>query len=501
MASHGPSRVGAVGRPAGNHESLNEIAVFERHVDRLDAVAKAKPPQAHASASISELRQHVRALLKHQSRRLLDLFRQWDSDATNTIDREEFEKAMSSLGVVKEAEVDALWADFDADSSGEITYNELLATLDPSHATANPTAQARDPNNQRHDFRYNRHDQEAAAKLIERDEGVRDVPYAHQRKIDSQTAAQDFEASLRNDSVDPNAKYQPKEKAVGRMPGMQKLDTSKGNVRGQLQVSMAKLAMTRLIDVFRAWDSDESGKISKKEFSAALATLGMNGDKEEVDRMFEEFDLNHDGELDYEELSKAIGPVRGGARGKTSRPPADKAAGGGRSGGGGGGSGGGGDGGSGGGGGATVGESLTLPPASLVDRVREKMLRRMGRVCDIFQALDKDHDHAISKVEFAQAMRMLHFSDVDIDEAWKIFDADGSGQIVYHELVAVLKPMVTAANPSKQAMDPNNQRQVFHYNRQDQQDAARLIERNSTRDTPYEEMERVRREQRNPRFR
>ena len=73
--------------------------------------------------------------------------------------------------------------------------------------------------------------------------------------------------------------------------------------------------------------------------------------------------------------------------------------------------------------------------------------------------------------------------------------------MVYHELLSVLQPLAMAANPSKQAMDPTNQRQAFHYNLHDQQDAARLIERNSTRDTPYEEMERARREQRNPRFR
>ena len=123
--SRGPSRVGALGRPAGAHESLNDIAVFERHVERHAAVAKPKPSQPHPNnSSISDLRQHVRAMLKHQSRRVLDLFRQWDTDGTNGVDRDEFERAMSSLGIVREDDISALWADFDADGSGEITYHE-----------------------------------------------------------------------------------------------------------------------------------------------------------------------------------------------------------------------------------------------------------------------------------------------------------------------------------------------------------------------------------------
>ena len=113
-----------------------------------------------------------------------------------------------------------------------------------------------------------------------------------------------------------------------------------------------------------------------------------------------------------------------------------------------------------------------------------------------------DHDKAISKAEFARAMRTLSFSGEDIDEAWAIFDADGSNQVVYHELLAVLQPSVAAANPSKQAMDPTNQRHAFTYNRHDQEAATGLIARDEgVRDVPYEEMERIRKQQRNPRFR
>ena len=50
----------------------------------------------------------MRKLLKHQSRRLLDLFRQWDTDGSNTLSQDEFEKAMSMFGAVRHAQDDVL---------------------------------------------------------------------------------------------------------------------------------------------------------------------------------------------------------------------------------------------------------------------------------------------------------------------------------------------------------------------------------------------------------
>jgi Ca2+-binding EF-hand superfamily protein len=93
----------------------------------------------------------------------------------------------------------------------------------------------------------------------------------------------------------------------------------------------------------------------------------------------------------------------------------------------------------------------------------------------------------LSYTEFCKAMASLGISlTSEVEELWKSLDADGSGEIVYHELKAALTPHATPAKPSAQAMDPNNQRHDWHYSRQDWEQAAGLIERPSgIRDTPY----------------
>ena len=111
--------------PGAASQSIDEIAAFEKHVGRLDAVAKTKPARATqvisgplSSDNPQGVRQRVRALLKNQSRRVLDIFKQWDTDGSNSLGRDEFERAMQSLGIVKQSEIHSLWVEFDADGSG-----------------------------------------------------------------------------------------------------------------------------------------------------------------------------------------------------------------------------------------------------------------------------------------------------------------------------------------------------------------------------------------------
>ena len=109
----------------------------------------------------------------------------------------------------------------------------------------------------------------------------------------------------------------------------------------------------------------------------------------------------------------------------------------------------------------------------------------------------------ICRAEFDKAMLTLGFSAADAAEMWGTFDNDGSGEVVYHELLAVLQPSMAskAGGHSAVASDPNNREGRWRYNKHDAEDAAKLIERNDARDTPYEEMEEIRRRQKNPTFR
>ena len=71
---------------------------------------------------------------------------------------------------------------------------------------------------------------------------------------------------------------------------------------------------TRVRDVFAAWDDDGNGAIDKKEMRQAVAALGYNAPKKEIDAFFDEIDDDGNGWIEFGELKAAL----------AQRPPARK---------------------------------------------------------------------------------------------------------------------------------------------------------------------------------
>lgn len=63
-----------------------------------------------------------------------------------------------------------------------------------------------------------------------------------------------------------------------------------------------------LLDIFRAWDSDEDGNLNCSELYGGLDWLGMQLDERQLHAIFRIIDLNHDGYISYEEFVAAFGP-------------------------------------------------------------------------------------------------------------------------------------------------------------------------------------------------
>ena len=65
---------------------------------------------------------------------------------------------------------------------------------------------------------------------------------------------------------------------------------------------------TRVIDLFRRWDGDNSGSITKSEFREAVRHMGFEWfeDQSHVDRVFDDMDLDGDGTIEYKELHKQL---------------------------------------------------------------------------------------------------------------------------------------------------------------------------------------------------
>ena len=64
--------------------------------------------------------------------------------------------------------------------------------------------------------------------------------------------------------------------------------------------------LSRVIDVFREWDKDEDGQVTKKEFTKGLASLKMSVDAADIDALFAHFDPDGSGSLDCKELQSVL---------------------------------------------------------------------------------------------------------------------------------------------------------------------------------------------------
>ena len=74
---------------------------------------------------------------------------------------------------------------------------------------------------------------------------------------------------------------------------------------------------TRVLDLFRSWDADGDGEVTRKEFHKAMPNLGLEVPKESIDELFTEWDKDGGGALNLKELQKILSQ----ARVQTSPPP------------------------------------------------------------------------------------------------------------------------------------------------------------------------------------
>ena len=73
-----------------------------------------------------------------------------------------------------------------------------------------------------------------------------------------------------------------------------------------IKAALAK-NLNRVIDTFRQWDADLSGKIDKREFFLACTTgLHISAPRQTYDELFDEVDDDRSGEIDYKELNKVL---------------------------------------------------------------------------------------------------------------------------------------------------------------------------------------------------
>jgi hypothetical protein len=154
------------------------------------------------------------------------------------------------------------------------------------------------------------------------------------------------------------------------------------------------------MDLFRAWDTDGDGMITKKEFRRAVATLGFaEVDKKQIDALFDRLDKDKTGTIEYREVNRFLGRqalLPPGSPGSPASSPASPQ--------------------------RPRSSSHEAGPAArllrhtalsvesdvpLIEQLTVALAANWGRVTDLFKEWDADGSGTVSPREFRQSMEAI----------------------------------------------------------------------------------------------
>ena len=129
------------------------------------------------------------------------------------------------------------------------------------------------------------------------------------REVDVQTSGRGAESAPSAPAVPRASRVPPPtvlrvSRAVRRLSRLgrgERIETSLAKAVKQMSV--------RTMDVFKDWDTNSDGVISRKEFRNAMKALGAEGTEADHDALFDSWDADKSGALDFKELEKAFRKV------------------------------------------------------------------------------------------------------------------------------------------------------------------------------------------------
>jgi len=157
------------------------------------------------------------------------------------------------------------------------------------------------------------------------------------------------------------------------------------------------------------------GTVEPEEFAKALEKVGIIiNTQQELDSLFNAYDTDQSGALDYKEFGSMLFGKGAGAKKATGGAPA------------------GGD------------------PDELVERLKTKLASRGARgiigLGKSFRIMDDNNSRSLDLYEFTKAMKdyMLGFSEKEIQRLFDYFDGDRSGEVDYDEFIRAIRGPMNA---------------------------------------------------------
>ena len=268
----------------------------------MSSVAASTVMSVDATSSADALLETLRA----SGTRVIDSFRKWDEDMSGSISRGEFRKGLRTIMRSQSAEeavtvpteqIDALFDAIDRDKSGTLELKELDKVLRAGYGEV-----------------LSRKLQEGGAGEIElKSENTIGLRKRGNAAPHEAGAHAKFEyASLGGGTATAHArmlrggefvKEGMQTKANSHVMEVQ-LDLSKGSAEEQLREALNKNAV-RVIDLFRDWDVNGDGVISRAEFMNGVRMLGLPGGSE-AGILFDRWDVDGSGTLEIRELNKFL---------------------------------------------------------------------------------------------------------------------------------------------------------------------------------------------------
>ena len=190
--------------------------------------------------------------------------------------------------------------------------------------------------------------------------------------------------------------------------------------------------MPRVIDLFRKFDRNGDGMVSRAEFREVLPILNLGGrvGAPQMDAVFDAVDADGSGFVDYTELQKQLrkgadveldAALRDGAKGEIEVEARNKIAL--RT-------------------SALEGELSGARREVSLDEMRRAIWQNAARVIDMFRTLDRNGDFTVTKSEFRAALPLLGFdasATAAIDAVYAELDDNGNGFVEYEELNKALR--------------------------------------------------------------